>query len=89
MVNELNDNSPIWKTESRKLLDIWHSTYGIITNHPDITIAIENDLERSLSVHSYCIKVIVINVMLRGTRYCVGDITVHLHALRQSFKRST
>ena len=32
MVNELNDNSLIWKTESRKLLDIWHSTYGITTN---------------------------------------------------------
>ena len=28
---------------SRKLVDIWNSTYGIITNHSDIKIAIEND----------------------------------------------
>jgi hypothetical protein len=27
--------------------------------------------------------------MIRGTRFCVGDITVQLNALRQSFKRST
>ena len=43
MVNELNDNSLIWKTDSIKLVDIWNSTYGIITNHSDIKIAIEND----------------------------------------------
>ena len=41
VVNELNDNSLIWKTDSIKLVDIWNSTYGITTNHPDIKIAIE------------------------------------------------
>ena len=52
VVNELNDNSLIWKTDSIKLVDIWNSTYGITTNHSDIKNAIGNDLERSLSVHS-------------------------------------
>ena len=37
---------------SRKLVDIWNSTYGITTNHSDIKIAIENDVKRSSSVHS-------------------------------------
>ena len=40
------------KLTARKLVDIWNSTYGITTNHSDIKIAIENDAERSLSVHS-------------------------------------
>ena len=52
VVNELNDNSLIWKTDSIKLVDIWNSTYGITTNHSAIKIAMENDEERSLSVHS-------------------------------------
>ena len=49
MVNELNDNSLIWKTDSIKLLDIWHSTYGITTNHSGIKIAIKNDVDLTLT----------------------------------------
>ena len=32
-----------FRSRVRKLVDIWNSTYGIITNHSDIKIAIEND----------------------------------------------
>ena len=33
------------KQTAESWIDIWNSTYGITTNHSDIKIAIENDVE--------------------------------------------